>query len=149
MFTKIKHNKGQTELAWTDERLSGETVEHKLTATDTPRPEFIEALQSLKVHVLDVCELPKEYGESMTIIGVSISENESQGRGIVVTAVKKVSGANAPVILNTPHVPEESEHGPTLSRSALDALNRLEEEATAYRQGQRAQQDMFATKEAA
>jgi hypothetical protein len=145
-FRKIKHSRGSTVLTWVSE-IRGEAsrgnTETTLTSGDTPRPEFINALQAFSAHVLDVCELPDSWADGLTVCGVSISENDSQGVGIVVTAVKKVAGANAPVVINTPHLAEQSEHGPALCREALDAINLLLEEADRFRKGERAQAELF------
>jgi len=148
-FTKIKYSKGEVELVWRDSELS-QAVEHRLTSSQSPRPEFEKALQAFKQYVRHICDLPMSYDADMTISSVSISENDSQGRGIVVTALKKLPACNAPLVLNTPHLPEtaSSEGGvemPSFARRLLDAL---EEEANKYRAGERAQTDMFSGKAA-
>ena len=147
-FSKIKYSlKDGVALEWRDAELA-QAVEHRLTSSQEPRPEFLTALQAFAQYVRHLCDLPMSFEAGLVVSGVSISENDTQGRGIVVTALKKVSGANSPLVLNTPHVPETatSEGQPELPAFAVRMLNTLEEEAALYRAGQRAQVDMFAGK---
>lgn len=146
MYSKIKFSKGKVELAWTDEGAS-RTITHELSSFDEPLAEFDDALQALAGHVLDVCELPLAWGEGLKVIGVSFSENDHQGRGIVVTATKKLTQTNAPLVLNTPHMSEEGSAGMSrLDSEVIGQLDRLEEEARRYHTGHRAQPDMFSKK---
>jgi hypothetical protein len=145
-FTKVKRNPKSYDitLSWVTETLGGDVVESSLHSADLPRPEFIDAMQAFRNHVLDICELPADYAADLVVTGISLSENDSQGRGIVVTAQKTVARAAAPVIINTPHVPEINEHGASLRAAAMDAIDTLVTEARLFQQGTRAQADMFA-----
>lgn len=144
-FTKIKCHKGEVELAWRD---SGPryALEHRLTSGDEPLPEFAAALQAFSRYVLHLCDLPPTYAAGLTVTGVSISENEQQGRGIVVTALKALADSPAPLVINTPHLPETPSHddGPCLPTFTRQMLDELERRAADYRAGIRAQQDLFA-----
>jgi hypothetical protein len=139
-FTKIKRSKdGEVVLRWKTEAGKDSTV-HELTSFDNPEPEFTAALQAFVPEVLALLELPSDYGKGMTVIGVSLSHNDDQGTGIVVTCLKELTGANAPLVLNTPHLPEMSEHGPTISSAMLGALVALEDRAKRYIAGNREKQ---------
>lgn len=142
-YTKIKHNKGTTTLTRVEDRTAKESIEQTLTSHDDPRPEFVTALQALTAWVVDVCDLPDDYDHDMRITGVSLSPGEYGG--CVVTALKKVSGANAPVVINTPHVPETptSDESPCLPPPVCAMIATLEEEADKFWRGQRAQAEMF------
>lgn len=142
-YTKIKHSKGTTTLTRVEDRSSTDSVEQTLTSHDPPRPEFVTALQALTAWVVRICELPINYADGMTITGVSLTLGEYGG--CVVTALKKVDGANAPVVINTPHVPETptSENGPALVSSTIQLLSALEDEADKFWRGERAQLDAF------
>jgi hypothetical protein len=145
MLTKIKHSKGETEISWREENnIKGESVEHKLICSESPRPELVSALQEFAGYVIDLCELPGEYGDSLTVTGVSISENDHMGTGIVVTSLKKVTKANSPVVINTPHLSATAscDGGPKWPPYVNGMLTRLESEATLYREGKRAQQEL-------
>ncbi len=79
----------------------------------------------------------------MTITSVSLSAGDYGG--IVVTALKKVSSAHAPVVINSPHTPETptSEGGPELPSYVRTLIGTLEDEAQKFWSGERAQQELF------
>lgn len=145
-FQKIKWNLKAVSLTWTTE--SGtETHEHELTSSQTPHEDFERALQALKDDVLELCEL-YDYEDGVRVSSVTISYSEKSGRrGAVVTALKTLAVANAPLVLNTPHLAQEGENDkgvlpPAMWRRVLA----LEVEAQAYVDGKRApkeQRDMF------
>lgn len=142
MFTKIKYKQGEVILEWQDGD-EKESVVHAMTSTDDPRPEFNTALQALTAHVVRVCQFPIDYADEMKIIGVALSENDHQGRGVVVTATKKLAGLKAPLVINTPHVTEsEGEQPGALRQESIDLIDALIEEAVRFRKGERAQLDL-------
>jgi hypothetical protein len=149
MFTKIKHKAGETILEWTDSS-EHESVVHSLRSHEDPRPEFLTALQALTSVVLSLCELPLDYGTDLKITGVTITDHETLGRGTVITALKKLTRSQAPLVLNTPHITETGSHenAPTLFGRELDLLEQLQEEASRYLKGERAQQSLFDQKAA-
>ena len=143
-FSKIKYAKGDVTIAWKDEGPRS-TVTHEMQSGEAPRPELFTALQAFATFVLDIAELDSGWQRDLTIQSVSIGESEALGRGIVVTALKKVTGAHSPIVLNTPFLTElpSSEGGPRLPRYAIDMLDTLEAEAAKFRAGERAQQSLF------
>lgn len=143
-FAKIKYSKGSMTLEWADEGIV-DTKRTTLTSSDEPEKEFVDAMQALAPIVADLLELPKEYVAGLTIIGVSLSYNETQGRGCVVTCLKELAGFNAPLVLNTPHLAEDAEHGPTMPLRLSQALGALCARAGRFKDGHRLQSDMFAT----
>lgn len=146
-FTKIKYSKGEVILQWRDEAAHS-TITHELSSSDTPRPELVTALAAFGSYILDICEFEATYARELTVQSVSISPSDKTGRGIVVTALKSLAGAYAPLVLNTPFLSEEasSEGGLQLPTEAVGFLDRLEAEAHRYRAGERAQQDFFLKK---
>ena len=149
MFTKIKHKAGETILEWQDSS-EHEAVLHSLRSHEDPRPEFLTALQALTSVVLSLCELPLDYGDGLTILGVTITDHDTLGRGTVITALKKLTRSQAPLVINTPHVTEAGSHenAPTLFGRELDLIEQLQEEAARYMKGERAQQNLFEHKAA-
>ncbi|MFA6165360.1 MAG: hypothetical protein WC700_02005 [Gemmatimonadaceae bacterium] len=145
-FTKIKYSKGDVSLAWKDD-LPRTVITHELNCGDPPRPEFVVALAAFATYLLDIAELDSGWNRNLTIQSVAISEND-QGRGIVVTGLKKVAQAASPIVINTPFLSELAsyEGGPQLPRYAIGMLDALEVEAGKYRQGERAQTDLFPKK---
>jgi hypothetical protein len=144
-FTKIKYSlKDGVALEWRDAELK-QSIEHRLVSSQEPRPEFIKALQAFTQFVRHLCDLPMSWESGLTIQSVSISESDTQGRGLVVTALRKLSGANSPLVLNTPFLPEtaSADGQPELPSFAVRMLNTLEDEAAKYRAGERAQLDLL------
>jgi len=147
-FNKIKYdNKGRVCLVY-DEIVSDDKVnEYSMKCTDAPRGEYKEALAALKIHVVDICEIPKNQAAKLEIRGVSLSWKDGI-MGTVITALKDLERSNAPLVLNTPHLPEESysKDGEMscLSLECVEDIRTLIEEARRYLEGDRAQIDLFA-----
>ena len=101
-FKKISWDERTITLEWTTQKET-ETHEHELTCADVPRPAFSEALQALGRDVLVIAELDEDYRDGMRVQSVSLSMNAKSGaRGAVVTAMKTLEIANAPLALHTP-----------------------------------------------
>lgn len=142
-FTKIKHHKSKVTLEWTDEGVS-DSKHTTLTSHDDPEEDFTEALQGLAPIVVRMLELPASYADGLNVIGVSLTYSEMQGRGVVITCLKEVGSFNAPLVINTPHLVEENEHGPEMPGDLIDALDELQEAARRFKDGHRLQMDMMA-----
>lgn len=142
-FTKIKHHKSKVTLEWTDEGVS-DSKHTTLTSHDDPEEEFTEAMQALAPIVARMLELPESYADGLNVIGTSLTYSDSQGRGVVITCLKEVSSFNAPLVINTPHVVEENEHGPVMPTDLIRALDNLQEAAIRFKDGHRLQMDMLA-----
>ena len=144
-FKKIKFDGDTVTLVTFDARAKWEK-EETVTSREAPHPDFIAALGALVEPVLDLCELPEDYGLGLTVRGVSFSEDDDGNRGAVVTSLKTLDTVSAPMALNTPHVSERANNdGECSMPPALDrALRALEREAYGFLQGKRAQSDLFA-----
>jgi hypothetical protein len=147
-FTKIKlSEKNGVHLEWTTpaEKRPNDVVEHRLTGKDAPAPEFTEAMQAFKPEVVGLLELSEEYGEGLTVVGLSINYEEDGRKGLVVTCLKALDAFNAPLVLNTPHLREASDEEPGnyLPDGLLLLVRHAEQEAAAYVNGIRAQQSLF------
>lgn len=142
-FRKIRYNKGQVTLTRIDDRSVTDSIEQTLTSSESPRPEFGKALHALTDWVLEICDLPAAFRHGLSITGCTMTLGVAGG--IVVTAQKKVSGSNAPMMIHTPHVPEEpmTKDGPALPDSVREVVTRLEREAQRFWDGDRAQAGLF------
>lgn len=149
-FKKIIWNEKLITLEWTTQDGS-EVHDHKLECEDKPKASFDEKLQALRQDVLTVAQLDASYGEGMRVRSVSLSLSEKSGaRGAVVTALKTLDIANAPLALHTPHLlaeGAEDEGGAdakpndktgVMPAGMWDRIEELETEAWAYLSGQRA-----------
>jgi hypothetical protein len=136
-FMKIKHDAKGVELVWsTTERF--DTVEHKLSSSETPRRELKDALMAFVPEVLRLLELPTHYEHGLVVTGLTIKEGkDDDGRSLIVTCQKTIDDSEAPLILNTPLMPDAD----TGAIGAL--LDSAEDAAENYRRGRRAQADLF------
>lgn len=146
-FSKIKFDGVLTELTWTSKLDGAGEVVHTLKSTDTPRPEFIGALKAMVGPVLEVLELENAgWEDSLSVSGLSINEEEDGRRGLVCTCRRPLDVANAPLIINTPHLREfrddEALKG-FMPDELYSAMEAVEKEAALYLKGKRAQSDLF------
>ena len=146
-FSKIKWDGACVELVW-DTKLDGAgEITHTLKSYDTPRPEFVEAMRAMVPHVLEVLELEHAgWEDSLTVSGLSINEEEDGRRGLVCTCRRALDIANAPLIINTPHLREfrdDEQLKGFLPDDMLVQLTKCEVEAALYLKGKRAQGDLF------
>jgi hypothetical protein len=139
LITKVKHSKGETVIRWRDVKAE-ETVEHEMTSCEEPRPELVDAIKQFIPYVIEICELPKSYAEKTTVTGISFTEttvDDMEVIGIVVTAQKKLTKTNGPMVINTPFLVDVG--WPSYTQAAVE---KSEEEAMRFRRGDRAQQPL-------
>lgn len=146
-FTKIKYDGAVVELQWTTKLDGGGEVAHSLKSYDAPSPEFVAAMKAFCPEVLELLELDSAgWDDELTVSGLSINEEEDGRIGLVCTCRRALRIANAPLILNTPHLrermDEEGESG-FLPDQLLLLIGRLETQAQLYLKGKRAQGDLF------
>lgn len=143
-FKKIKYDGEVLTLVTLDSGVKWEK-EETTTSREAPHPDFIAALGALVGPVLELCELPEDYGQGLTVRGVSFSADEDGNRGAVVTTLKQLDTVPAPLVLNTPHVSERPDADGVcgMPDDLSDALDALEREAAAFARGKRAQADLF------
>lgn len=150
-FSKIKYDGKQVALVWTTKKPKAggatEEVVHHLTCGEHPVPAFARALQAFVPFVLTTLELPRDYGEGVKVTGLSINEEEKDGRlGLVATCQKKLELTNAPVIFNTPHLRErldEEMDAGFLPSSVVDLIDAASNCAHRYVEGERQQATLF------
>lgn len=137
-FQKIKYNKDKVEIKYKIDK-----DEYKLTSVEDPAPSFKEALQDLVDPLVDICQFEENYGVSINIISVSISNTDGI-MGATITGLKELTTSYAPLVINTPHLPSADYSGsnpdaPLLPVEAINAIERLKIEAEKFIQGRRAQ----------
>jgi hypothetical protein len=114
------------------ERDKGLPDTYTLESGDGPNTALKDALKAMAEHLLAICEMPATMAEAVTIIGVTITHTEENGRGVVITGTRKLKKIDAPMVLNSPHT---TEYG----YQCADALNELEKQVFAYVDGARQQ----------
>lgn len=148
MITKVKYKSGCVEIhqEFDHGKTSRQTI---FKCVEEPHPDFKAVLVELERVARAILELPNNvWVGAMKINSVSFSLSETTGvRGAVLTGTVDLPTSNSPFCFNTPHLPfdQYSEGGdsPIMPRFGIEALGKLEEEATAYFEGsKRAQLEM-------
>lgn len=125
--------------------------EYSFTCSEKARPEFYEALEALAEHVIEICELPKDYLGRIKVRGVSYSYGgEAEVMGAVISASMELKESYQPLNLTTPHKASAMYNPETpdddmqlLTGDCIDALKALQVECEAYIKGDRAQGSLF------
>ena len=149
-ITKVKYVGGKVEIHYEVEKQDGQLDEYTLKCTDLPTPEFVKALENLRPDVATWLELDPEWANNVEIRGVSFSWSNDV-MGAVITALKPLELSNSPMIINTPHKPEEpygedpdeSQVDKCLSSECVDNLRDLLTQAGKYVDGDREQGTLF------
>lgn len=125
--------------------------EYSITCRDKARPEFYEALDALREHVIEMCELPEDYLERIKVKGVSFSYGgEFETMGATISASMELENSYQDLNLNTPHK-ASAMYNPDapvddmqlLTEDCIEALEALQYECEAYIKGDRAQGSLF------
>lgn len=150
-FTKIKYDGSKVRLEYEIERPDGgESDEYSLLSGDKPAASFDLALQALVEDVVAICEFQKSDASTLAIRGVSLTHTDGI-LGACVTALKSLTTANSPLVINTPHLPESAYSGntndpnPLMPAGMAQRIAALMAEAEKYAAGARAQGDLFAS----
>lgn len=109
-LTKLKIKNNETEIHYKSEEGRANSSTTVYTSYDKQSPEFLNCLEPLKKYLLEAMDFDEEYGEGMTITGLSLKEENPDGEdfenfGVVISAVKKLENSNAPACINTPYIP--------------------------------------------
>lgn len=135
----------------------GNGDEYQFTCRDKARPEFYSALEAMAEHVIDMCELPDNYLDKITVRGVSYSwGGENETMGATITAAMELEKSYQALNLVTPHkasamynpeTPDDEKQ--LLTGDCIDALEHLMAECLLYIEGERAQGSLFPVEDAA
>ena len=152
-LTKLKIKPSETEIHYGVQAINGnkDTV---FKSWDRQSPEFLSCLQSLKPYLLKVLDFGNEYGEGLTITGITLRQENPDGAdienyGLVISAVKSLANSAAPLCLNTPYIPPyRNENTTTIMNDDLAMeINRIIGFCERFIAGQeRAQGDLFGDK---
>src|SRR6185437_16003681 len=105
-ITKIKRSKGLTTVSWETTQL-GDTTAHTLTSSRSPTIGFLDAFEALAAFAGRICEFSHDVVNALRMSGVTFTEGKD-GPGIVITCLRDVSGSDAPMVINTPHLVESA-----------------------------------------
>ncbi len=151
-FTKIKLNKDfSVLLKYQVPKAENKFDQLSLNCSDHPLQSFNTAMLALRIHVLELCELPVNEININKVTVKSVSFNyvgEKHVMGCTICAVMKLSYSNTPLVLNTPYkikeyYGEKGDEKALLSNECLSSLENLVEEAQKYLNGEREEIEMF------
>jgi hypothetical protein len=125
--------------------------EYSFTCSEEARPEFYTVLSELAQDVIEMCELPSDYIDRITVRSVSYSYGgENNTMGATISAGMKLDNSYQDLNLNTPHKASAMYNSDTpddemqlLSSDCIERLEALQEECEAYIKGDRAQGSLF------
>jgi hypothetical protein len=153
---KVKITKyGQVSMSY--EQGAHNQDEYSFTCSEKARPEFYKTLEDLREHVLDMCELPANYLDRITVRGVSYSYGgEAEVMGATISASMRLDNSYQALNINTPHKASAMYNPDTpddemqlLSEDCIEVLSELQYECEKYIKGDRAQGSLFSEGEAA
>ena len=122
--------------------------EFSIKSNEPPKAELRTALDTMAEHVIEICELPEDMKELLLVLGVSVSYNDDNIQGLIITCQRALKHSNTPMIINTPNFSREpySETADpdvnVFSAECAESLDDLEEKAFAYVDGDRAQREL-------
>ncbi|KUG25892.1 hypothetical protein ASZ90_004279 [hydrocarbon metagenome] len=132
-------------------RSEDEYDQYNFTTVDKPAPGLLNQSLLFRKYVLNLCELPESEEEihKLEIKSFSFSwSGEKHIMGCTISASRKLSGSNSPLILNTPHKIEDfhADNGDTkqlLPRNMVNDIYELMLHINSFIDGEREQLDLF------
>lgn len=149
-ITKIKNLNDEVFIEWKTNCKTGGFNVNSVRSKDKAVPEFYEALEALRPHLIELCELKKYPEEDFKTTGISLSfKGENDQKYVTIKGMrsyKKSSGCQA---LNTPtkaaeiEGDQEKQKKDILSDEAIEAVDRFIKAAEGFIKGERTQTNMF------
>jgi hypothetical protein len=142
---KVKLTDDKTRIEWREQTENG-WDEKSLVSCDAPLQSFSDALQDLREDVIKIGEFQSENLDVFEVRGVSFTYHAETGiMGACITALKTLVSSNAPMCINTPHKTCEpytdgGDDAVCFDKFTVEHLERVQDEARAYLNGQRATQ---------
>ena len=148
-YTKIKYSEKGVYIAY--QQGAGFVNEYTAKCTEEPAPNFLEALKDLRQFVSEMCELPEDYIDRITVKSVSLNYGgEADTMGATISASMELYNSNAPLNINTPNKPEmpynpdqEWDEKICLTEECVFAIRKLVLVAEEYLSGVRQQTSLF------
>lgn len=127
--------------------------EYDIICKEEPKPDFHKALDDLKPHLTELCELPAKDTKLTKINGVDFTyAGENDVMGAVIMGTKALVNSDAGLALNSPHKTdgaykgEKADPKTLLGKDLVKALKKVQKEAANYLEGIRHQTNIFRDK---
>lgn len=129
--------------------------EYSFICSEHAKPSFYESFTKMIPYVIELCELPDEYKQRITVKSISFSYGgDDEVMGATMSAAMELQHSNCPLNLNTPHKPSEPYNAmqeepipdQCLTEECVAALDNICAEAVAYIDGEREQTSLFQEK---
>lgn len=140
--TKVKYTNERMNVEYT---VVGEKVNQMqtLVSNEAPLPELVQCLKDMVRTAAEIWGLGPDYEFGMRVTGASFTENEKQGFGAAITALKEREGVKGVLVMNCPHFvePLESNDGQAsvFTEDQAKLVRTLQALAVDYVRGARAQ----------
>jgi hypothetical protein len=153
-ITKIHVKEDRVKIEYQTRFTKGDEIKVNKFAVDcceAARPEFYKVLQSLREDMIEICELPEDFSQGLSIVGATFNHDDDIW-GALISGLKTLKKSRAPFIIHTPYKPAVPDTGDSnriscLSNSCVAKLDKLMEYAEGYVDGKRAQVDAFSQPE--
>ena len=103
---KYNDKQRKVEVTTKNKRQDNKTDVEKLESNDEPKIELVQALQAMKKHLIQICELPAEWEDDITVRGVTAGW-KSEVLGLVIRGVRDLEFSNTPMAINSPYAHQE------------------------------------------
>ena len=143
---KVKWDGQKMTITWDSGDGERTSISHTLTSDERPSPEFVEAMRDVVAPAARLLELGEGSRERMTFRSATASLDDQGRRGMTVCVLREIAGASAPVVENTPYLPEADaeDPNPCLPTDLEGAVDDVMAFAVRFvRGGEREQADMF------
>lgn len=147
-YVKVRHAKSEeVKIKFVSDSEERSThMETEISADTGASPDFVSAMKALKPHFLEILDLDEEYGADLEVHTLSFQHRDDRW-SVVMSGSKKVAAAKGPFNPSTPRLAQPKDNDGygkvgIVSRDLEEKILAVIKQADAFRQGERAQQEL-------